>query len=137
MEKAGSKASFREVDYVLPLLFATAAKASETSTFALVTAIGAAADSSFFYPRTKGELERDVQAIGFSSLTIVRPSMIGGQREDHRAGESFVLHLSKALSPILPRKYRISPASNIAAALIEAVVLGPPGCNFRFSESLL
>jgi uncharacterized protein YbjT (DUF2867 family) len=137
MAKAGSQASFREVDYVLPLNFATAAKASGASTFALVTAIGAAADSRFFYPRTKGELERDVQAIGFDSLTIVKPSMIGGQREEHRAGETFVLNLSKALGPMLPKRFRISPAPNIAAALIDAVVLGPPGCHIRFSESLL
>jgi uncharacterized protein YbjT (DUF2867 family) len=137
MAKAGSRALFREVDYVLPLRFATAAKASGASTFALVTAIGAAVDSRFFYPRTKGELERDVQAIGFDSLTIVRPSMIGGQRKEHRAGENFVLNLSKALGPMLPKSFRISPAPNIAAALIDAVVLGPPGCHFRLAESLL
>jgi uncharacterized protein YbjT (DUF2867 family) len=137
MAKAGSRASFREVDYVLPLHFATAAKASGASTFALVTAIGAAVDSRFFYPRTKGELERDVQAIGFDSLTIVRPSMIGGQRQEHRAGESFVLKLTRALSPMLPKSFRISPAPNIATALIDAVVLGPPGCHFRLAESLL
>lgn len=137
MNKAGSKAAFREVDYVLPLHFATAAKASGASTFALVTAIGASADSRFFYPRTKGELERDVRAIGFVSLTIVRPSMIGGQREEHRAAEGFVLRLSKALGPMLPRRFRMSPAPNIAAALIDAVVLGPPGCHFRFAGSLL
>jgi uncharacterized protein YbjT (DUF2867 family) len=137
MAKAGSEASFREVDYVLPLRFAEAAKASGASTFALVTAIGAAVDSRFFYPRTKGELERDVKAIEFDSLTIVRPSMIGGQREEQRAGESLVLNLSKALGLLVPKRFRISPAPNIAAALIDAVILGPPGCHFRFAESLL
>jgi uncharacterized protein YbjT (DUF2867 family) len=137
MAKAGSKASFREVDYVLPLHYATAAKASGASTFALVTAFGAAVDSRFFYPKTKGELERDVQAVGFNSLTIVRPNMIGGQRQEHRAAESFVLSLSKALGPMLPKRFRTSPASNIAAALIDAVVVRSPGCHFRFAKSLL
>ena len=137
MAKAGSQPAFREVDYELPLLFATAAKASGASTFALVTAIGAAADSRFFYSRTKGELERDVQALSFQSLTIVRPSMIGGQREERRDAESFVLKLSNALGPIIPKAFRVSPAPNIAAALIAAVVLGPPGCHFRLAESLL
>jgi uncharacterized protein YbjT (DUF2867 family) len=137
MAKAGSKASFREVDYVLPLRFASAAKSSGASTFAVVTAIGAAADSRFFYARTKGELERDVRAIGFDSLTIVRPSMIGGPRQEHRAAERFVLSLSKVLGPSLPKQFRVSPAPNIAAALIDAVVLGPPGCHWRFAASLL
>src|ERR1700730_13502908 len=90
MAKAGSKAAFREVDYVLPLQFAKAAQSCGARTLALVTAIGASVDSRFFYARTKGELERDVQAIGFQSLTIVRPSMIGGQRNERRLGASVV-----------------------------------------------
>jgi uncharacterized protein YbjT (DUF2867 family) len=137
MAKAGSKAAFREVDYILPLQFARAAKSCGASTLALVTAIGASVDSRFFYARTKGELERDVQAIGFQSLTIVRPSIIGGQRDELRLGESVVLRLSKLLGPVLPRKFRVTAASNIAEALIDSVVDGLPGCHFRFAESLL
>jgi uncharacterized protein YbjT (DUF2867 family) len=53
---------------------------------ALVTAIGASVDSHFFYARTKGELERDVKAVGFESLTIVRPFIIGGQRNGAPSG---------------------------------------------------
>jgi hypothetical protein len=85
----------------------------------------------------QGELERDVQAIGFLSLTIVRPSIIGGQRSEHRLGESIALHISKVLGPILPKKFRISSAHNIAQALIDSVVAGKPGHHFRFAESLL
>jgi uncharacterized protein YbjT (DUF2867 family) len=136
MAKAGSKAAFREVDYVLPLQFASAAKSCGARTLALVTAIGASVDSRFFYARTKGELERDVQAIGFQSLTIVRPSIIGGQRDDLRLGESVVLRLSKVLGPILPKKFRINPAANIAGALIDSVIAALPGCHFRFAASL-
>ena len=137
MAKAGSQAAFREVDYVLPLEFAKAAQFCGARTLALVTAIGASVDSRFFYARTKGQLERDVQAIGFRSLTIVRPSMIGGQRDEHRLGESVVLHISKVLGPILPKKFRISPAQNIARALIDSVIAESPGCHFLFAESLL
>jgi uncharacterized protein YbjT (DUF2867 family) len=136
MAKAGSEAAFREVDYVLPLQFAGAAQSCGARTLALVTAIGASVDSRFFYARTKGELERDVQAIGFQSLTIVRPSIIGGQRDELRLGESVVLHLSKVLHPILPKKFRINAAPNIAGALVDSVIAGLPGCHFRFSESL-
>ncbi len=100
MAKAGSRIAFREIDYVLPLCFATAAKAAGATTFALVSAMGSAADSRFFYPRTKGELDRDVQAIGYASLTIVRPSIIGGERHEHRAAESIALRLLKVLGPV-------------------------------------
>jgi hypothetical protein len=63
---------------------------------------GASVDSRFFYARTEGELERDVQAIGFQSLAIVRQSMIGGRRNERRLGESVVLHISKVLGPLPP-----------------------------------
>ncbi len=137
MAKAGSRAAFREVVYVLPLQFAIAAESCGARTMALVTAIGASVDSRFFYARTKGELERDVQAIGFQSLTIVRPSSIEGQRNERRFGESIVPRISKVLGPTLPKKFRISPAQSIAEALTDSVVAGLPGCHFRFAESLL
>ena len=61
--KAGSKEVFRQVDYVLPLAFAKLAHQQGAETFALVSAIGADANSSFFYPKTKGEVERDMKLV--------------------------------------------------------------------------
>ena len=80
IKKAGSKEAFRSVDHDLPLSFARLAHQAGTQNFALVSAIGASVDSSFFYARVKGELERDVREIGFRSLTILRPSIIEGER---------------------------------------------------------
>src|SRR5271156_4846226 len=104
-KKAGSKEAFRSVDHDLPLAFARQAYEQGARSFALVSAIGASVDSSFFYPKTKGELERDIQKIGFRSLTIVRPAMIGGERDEHRPGESIALTLSRVLAPVLPRRF--------------------------------
>jgi len=84
IKKAGSKEAFRSVDYDLPLSFARLAHQAGAKDFALVSAIGASVDSSFFYARVKGELERDVREIGFRSLTILRPSIIEGERDDVR-----------------------------------------------------
>jgi uncharacterized protein YbjT (DUF2867 family) len=94
IKKAGSKEAFRSVDYDLPLSFARLAHQAGTQNFALVSAIGASVDSSFFYARVKGELERDVREIGFGSLTILRPGIIEGARDEFRVGESLVLRLS-------------------------------------------
>src|SRR5277367_186531 len=102
--KAGSKEAFHQVDYVLPLAFARLAHQQGAQTFALVSAIGADANSSFFYPKTKGEIERDVKLVGFKSLTILRPSIIDGKREESRFAEGAALTLSRLLAPVLPRK---------------------------------
>jgi len=42
----------------------------------------------------KGELEQDVSEIGFRSLTILRPSILEGERDEVRLAESLVLKLS-------------------------------------------
>jgi uncharacterized protein YbjT (DUF2867 family) len=137
IKKAGSKEAFRSVDHDLPLSFARLAHQAGAQSIALVSAIGASADSSFFYARVKGELERDIQEIGFRSLTILRPSMIGGEREEFRLAESLVLRLSHFLAPVLPKRFRVNPAPAIAQALVDAVLTAEPGCHFRYSDSLV
>jgi uncharacterized protein YbjT (DUF2867 family) len=134
--KAGSEEAFRHVDYELPLVFAMACHAAGVETFALVSAIGASASSMFFYARTKGELEREIQQIGFRSLTICRPSMIAGTRNEPRAAEGFALALSRVLAPVLPKKFHVNPASVIAASLLHSVLAARPGFRLIFAEEL-
>ena len=134
--KAGSEEAFRHVDYELPLVFARACHAAGVETFALVSAIGASASSMFFYAKTKGELERDIRHIGFRSLTICRPSVIAGPRNEVRAAEGFVLALSRVLAPVLPKKFRVNPASVIAASLLDSVLAARPGFRLIFAEEL-
>ena len=56
--------------------------------YAIVSAMGASPDSRSFYYRTKGEVERDIQEIGFTSLTICRPEPYQrGRRNEARAAE--------------------------------------------------
>src|ERR1700744_1366760 len=82
--KADSNEAFRYVDYELPIAFSKAAHAAGVETYAMVTAMGASAKSRSFYYRTKGKVEKDIQQIGFRSLTICRPSLIEGERNEAR-----------------------------------------------------
>jgi uncharacterized protein YbjT (DUF2867 family) len=134
--KAGSKEAFRYVDYEMPLTFAKAAHAAGVGTYAIVTAMGASADSRSFYLRTKGEVERDLRAVGLRSLTICRPSLIGGERNETRAGESVALALFRLLGTILPKKLRINPADAIAASLLDAITAAKTGCRWIYSEDM-
>jgi uncharacterized protein YbjT (DUF2867 family) len=137
IKKAGSKEAFRSVDHDLPLSFARLAHQAGTQNFALVSSIGASVDSSFFYARVKGELERDVREIGFRSLTILRPGIIEGERDEFRLGESLALRLTHFLAPVLPKRFRVNPAAKIAQALVDAVVTEEPGCRILYSDSLV
>lgn len=133
---AGSKEAFVHVDYELPIALGKAAHEAGVPTFAIVTAMGASTDSRFFYTRTKGEVERDIGKIGFQSLTICRPSLIGGERNETRHAEGAALKLVRIFAPILPKKFRVNPADSIAGALLDAVIVAKPGCRWIKSEEL-
>jgi uncharacterized protein YbjT (DUF2867 family) len=125
------------VDYALPLKFARDAHQHGVETFVLVSASTASTNSAMFYSRIKGEVERDIGLVGFRSLTIVRPSLIGGQRDEPRLMEHIALQLLRVLAPILPKKLQINPAETIAAACLKAVMASDPGFHIRHAESLV
>ena len=134
--KAGSKEAFRYVDHELPIAFGKAAHTAGVETYAMVTAMGASEDSMSFYYRTKGEVERAVKEIGFRSLTICRPSLIGGERNEARRAEGAALSLARLLAPILPKKFHVNPADTIAAALLSAVIVAKTGCRWISAEEM-
>jgi uncharacterized protein YbjT (DUF2867 family) len=90
-----------------------------------------------FYSRTKGETERDLQAVGYPSLTLVRPGLIGGVRQESRPAEQVAVRLSTWLQPLLPRRYRVVPAERIAHHLLQAALVAAPGVHVLPSEALL
>ena len=134
--KAGSKDAFRYVDYELPIAFGKAAHAAGVETYAMVTALGASANSMIFYSRTKGEVEREIRNIGFRSLTFCRPGLIGGERDEERSAEGTAMMLTRLLTPVLPKRFRINPADVIAARLLDAVVATKAGCRWINAEEM-
>lgn len=125
--KAGSAAAYRAIDYDYALAVATRIRGGGATRFALTSSMGADARSRFVYPRTKGELEDAVDRLGFPSLTILRPGFLGGERGEHRPMEAVMGTLLRIAAPILPASARISPASTVAAMLVEAAIGGKAG----------
>lgn len=105
----------RKIDHDLPLA-ARLARRRGASAFVLVSAGGVDACSRLFYLRTKGELEQDIAALDFPSLTFLRPGLIGGERPESRPVEKASALLLALVGLLLPRALRINPAEWIAAA---------------------
>ncbi|UPT74231.1 MAG: hypothetical protein M0D55_00170 [Elusimicrobiota bacterium] len=127
---AGSAEAFRAVDFDLAVGFAAAARAAGAGAFGLVSSLGADADSSFLYPRVKGEAEDAISALGFASLAIIRPSLLLGARERPRPAERLGEVVFAALDPLLLgplSKYRAVAADEVASALVGAVRKRVPG----------
>ena len=135
--KAGSAAAFFHVDHDYPLAVGGHARRQGAHAFVLNSALGADPASKLLYSRTKGMLERDLAALDFPSLTLVRPGMIGGAREERRPAEAIASAVLGALAPILPRRYRINPASTIARVLVDAAAAAIPGRHVVPSEALV
>lgn len=125
--QAGSAAGLRRVDHDYPLLAADLARRAGTDCCVLVSATGANARSPVFYHRVKGELEVALRARNWRSLVLVRPGLIGGQRAQRRPAEHAASVVLGVLHPLLPRRWRISPAGNIADVLVNAALRQPPG----------
>jgi uncharacterized protein YbjT (DUF2867 family) len=136
IKKAGSPSAFRRVDHDYPLSVATLARRHGAQSFALTSSVGASATSRTLYLRTKGETERDLAGLGFPSLTMVRPSIIGGNRAERRPLEAFALRLVTALAFLTPRRFRIVPAERIAQKLLAAALSASPGTHLVESESI-
>ena len=136
MRAAGSKDAFRRVDHGYALAVARRVKQHGTPAFVLNSAMGADPSSRFFYNRVKGELERNLATLGFRSLTLVRPGLIGGKRDETRPAEQVAALVLGVLNPILPRGLRINPANAIARAMLAAAIAARPGRHLVSSAEL-
>lgn len=124
LKKAGSQEAQRRVDYDYQLAVARGALGGGARQFLVVSSMGADPKSTFFYNRIKGELERDVAALGLPSVRIFRPSLLLGERQELRRGERIAVKLSPLFAPLFPAKYRPILARDVALAMVKAA-LGP------------
>ncbi len=112
--QAGSKERFRAVDYGIPLGLARLGLERGLRHFLLVSALGANPGSRVFYNRVKGEIEEALSALPLRTLTIVRPSLLLGERREFRLGE----RIAQRFAFLMPGKYAAIGARDVAAALV-------------------
>jgi len=125
IKTAGSRERFRQVDFGYPMRAAELALAAGARHFLLVSSVDASSSSRAFYLRVKGELEDAVLALGFPSVTVVRPSILLGDRNEFRLGEVIAARLSWAF----PQTYRAVHVRDVARTLVDAAVEDWPGAR--------
>lgn len=85
--KTKDKEKYKKIDYGIPVTAAILSKKNGIETFVVMSSMGANSNSSVFYNKTKGEMERDVLKQNIKHTFILRPSLIGGNRDESRVGE--------------------------------------------------
>ncbi|MDN8601971.1 NAD(P)H-binding protein [Citrobacter enshiensis] len=118
--EAGSKEAFIHADYTLVVDTALTGKRLGAQHMLVVSAIGANAHSPFFYNRVKGEMEEVLMAQNWPRLTIVRPSMLLGERSKQRMNETIFAPLFR----FLPGNWKSIEARDVASAML-AQALSP------------
>ncbi|MCH4822365.1 NAD(P)H-binding protein [Gramella lutea] len=86
-KKTPDNDTYRMVDFGIPATAAKLSQQNQIRTFQVISAMGANEDSRFFYNRVKGEMEGAVMERRILNTYILRPSLIGGQREESRPME--------------------------------------------------
>lgn len=140
MKRAGSREAFRRVDRDYPLAAARLALAGGATRCAVVSALGADAESRVFYNRVKGEVEAGLRGMPWEALAILRPSLLLGHRDgDERPGEALAQRAAPVLSPLLVgplRRYRPVDARTVARAMVKLAATMPPGVTVAESDEL-
>ena len=113
IKEAGSEEAFRSIDFDLPLALGARGLELGARHYVVISALGADSKSSIFYSRVKGELEDALRQQGWPQLTIARPSLLLGQREEVRLAEL----LAAPFARILPGKLHGIEACALARAL--------------------
>ena len=137
---AGSEAAFRQVDFDFVVNTARAARAAGATRLAVVSALGADANSRIFYNRVKGEMQNSVAQLGYATVVIAQPSLLIGDRaalgQPTRSGEVWTMRLLAPVLWIVPRSVRPIAANAVAGAMLAATLAGAPGVHVLSSAQM-
>ena len=140
IKKAGSQNAFRKVDFEYPKQFASLAQQNKVKQFLIITSLGADANSSNFYLKTKGEIQDFLKNCTFESISILQPSLLLGNRTEFRLGEKMGVYFMKLFSFLFIgnlKKYKAIQSEAVAKAMFIIAQKNYKGFQIIESDSIL
>ena len=113
-----------KIEYNLPVEVAKIAKENSINSFTYVSSLGANANASSLYLQNKGKAEEELKKLNFPKLSIIRPSILLGNRKENRIGEKIGIFVMKSFSPLFlgkMKKYKPIQVKNVAIAIVKVV----------------
>lgn len=114
----GDKVLYRKVDYNIPVDGVQVGFDMGIEYFAVVSSIGADENSSNFYLKLKGEMEKEVSQFAIPQIGIFRPSMLMGKREEFRLAEKISSFIFPIFAFLVPSKYKPIQGKTVAKAMV-------------------
>jgi uncharacterized protein YbjT (DUF2867 family) len=128
IKTAGSRAAFSKVDLEYPISLAHLAVKYNTAHYLVISSMGANPNAFFFYSQIKGRLEKEVSdLLELPKLSIIRPSLLMGNRIEKRRGEKVGTIIAEVINPLLTgslKKYRGIKSNDVAKAMYK-IALSP------------
>ncbi len=141
IKQAGSWAAFEAVDRTAVVDVARAAHAAGARQMIMISSVGADPSSRFAYVAMKGRVERDLGAIGFDRLDIIRPGLLLGERGGpRRSGEALAITLNPLLRLLLRGRldrYAGIDADRVATAVVRLAGEGGVGRFVHHNREIL
>ncbi|RZS99080.1 nucleoside-diphosphate sugar epimerase [Aquimarina brevivitae] len=119
--KSPDKETYHAIDYGIPVSAARLCKTNAIPTLLIISALGANPESTIFYNRTKGEMEKAVLEFEIKNTYILQPALIDSKRQERRIGEFLFIQLMRLINPVLVgrlKKYRSIEPETITDALV-------------------
>jgi uncharacterized protein YbjT (DUF2867 family) len=136
----GDKASYRKVDYDIPVNAARFCSETGCRNYLLVSSVSADSKSNNFYLKLKGEVEDAVENFSIPNISIFRPSMLVGDRKEFRLGEKIAQPLMNLFGFMLIgkwEKYHSIDAMSVARAMVQASRDNNRGVSIYDYEAIL
>ena len=139
IKKAGSEDAFQKVDVTYCKQIAKKAQQGGVTNLSIVTSVGSDSNSKNFYLKSKGLIESQILELDFESISIYRPGLLTGPRDEFRLGEFIGQKISPFLiDPLLRgslRKYRSINGDKLAKAMIN--LSGEEGVNYYYFDDFI
>jgi uncharacterized protein YbjT (DUF2867 family) len=133
----GDMEAYRKVDHDIPVNAAQHCRDTGCGRYLLVSSVGASSRTGNFYLKFKGDAEEAIAATGIKSVSMFRPSMLMGKRNESRPAEEIAKILSAPLFFLFPAKYRPIKGLDVARAMVAAAKADEKGFNvYHYSEMM-
>ena len=131
----GNKDKYRRIDFGITKDIADSCKELGIDKLILVSSSGANLKSKSFYLNLKGSIEKYVTDLNLKSVSILRPSLLLGKRNEKRFVEKLAQIAIPKISFFMPSKYKAIKAETVAKAMLQLSITESKGVKiFHYKE---
>ena len=131
----GNKDKYRRIDFGITKDIADSRKELGIDKLILVSSSGANLKSKSFYLNLKGSIEKYVTDLNLKSVSILRPSLLLGKRNEKRFVEKLAQIAIPKISFFMPSKYKAIKAETVAKAMLQLSITESKGVKiFHYKE---